>query len=241
MKLKWLQLVLGVLAALAGRPASAGPQYQFVFDRSNYNVAPGDKVAVTVSIQETFNPQTDSPLLAPGAPGLVGAGVLVGVVAPLPSHPALVTGPSAVQGASAFNLLQTPQYPAPVVPNSAGLLELSYGPVFGTITSQTPTSETVLLPLGTFTFTAGTVPGEVTHLVAMNTTINGTTLSSNNVTSNGIVLDPLLLPGSATITVVGSVVPEPGGLALFLVASIGVTLRLRRVSRASPGGAIAGR
>jgi hypothetical protein len=219
--------VLGLLAALAGRPAQAGPLYQYLFSQSNYTVAPGGTVAVTVSIQETFNPQTDTSLLAPGTDGLVGAGVLVQVVPPLPSSPAQVLAVGAIQGSLAFDLAQVPQLPAPGVPNSAGLLELATNPVFGTITSQTRTSETVLLPLGTFTFSAADVPGQVTSLLAMDTTINGIP-SDNNVTNSGVVLDSLLQSGTATITVTGAVVPEVSGLILVLVGLSGAAIGYRR-------------
>jgi hypothetical protein len=219
-QLLWMPVLL---AALASGQASAGPQYQYVFNQANYTVAPGGSVAVTVSIQETFNPQTDTSLLAPGTDGLVGAGVLVQVAAPLPSSPAQVTNPGAIQGNSAFNLFQLPQLPAPGVPNSAGLLELASNPVFGTITSQSPTSETVLLPLGTFTFTAGNVSGEVDNLVAMDTTISGTP-SANNVTNSGVVLDSLLQSGTATITVIGAAVPEPSGMLLVLFGLVGTAI-----------------
>jgi hypothetical protein len=219
-----LQWVLGVLAALVGSQAVAGPQYQYVFDRSNYTVAPGGAVAVTVSIQETLNPQTETSLLAPGTDGLIGAGLLVQVAAPLPISPAHVKSTGAIQGNSAFDVAQVPQLPAPGVANSAGLLELASSPVFGTITSQTATSETVLLTLGTFLYTGGNLPGEVNNLLAMNTTIDGLTPSANNVTASGIVLDPLLQPGSATITVTGSaLVPEPSGVTLVFVCLASLT------------------
>jgi hypothetical protein len=223
--------LLWVLAVvvIAGSDALAGPQYQYVFDQANYTVAPGGTVPVTVSIRETFDPQTDTALLAPGTDGLIGGGVLVQVVPPLPSSPAQVKSTGAIQGNSAFSVALVPQLPAPGVPNSAGLLELASGPVFGTVTSQSASSETVNLPLGTFTFTAGVVPGEVNNLVAMNTTIDGMTPSANNVTLSGVVLDPLIQPGTATITVAGSVVPEPSGLMLVLLAGLcGPAARWRR-------------
>ncbi len=84
---------------------------------------------------------------------------------------------------------------------SAGVLELSAKPVFGEVVSKSATCETVLLPLGSFTFTAGKVLGEVTFLTALNTDVRTETPSDCNVTNSGIVLDPLLQPGSAMITV----------------------------------------
>jgi PEP-CTERM motif len=230
MSRKRFQWALTLLGALAGGHASAGPTYQYVFDQSNYNAAPGGTVAVTVSIREMLNPQTDASLLAPGTDGLVGAGLLVQVAAPLATRPAQVTSVAGIQGNPAFSVIQVPQLPAPGVANSAGLLELAGGAVFGTITSETATSETVLLPLATFTFTAGDVPGEVNNLVAMDTTIDGMTPSANNVTAAGIVLDPLLLSGTATITVTTAAVPEPSSVALALVGLAGLAVGYRRMS-----------
>lgn len=222
--------VLGLLVLLGvGGPLCAGPSYQFVFDKSNYTVAPNGTVTVGVSLQETFNPQTDTPVLAPGTDGLVGAGVQVQTVSPFPSSPASVKNITDINGAAAFSTFVLPQLPVPGTTTGAGLLELAPGAVFGTVTFSSPLLEIVDLPLGTFTFTAGGVPGQVTTLSALNTTIAPGVPSSNNVTTSGIVLDPLIAPGSATITVVGSVVPEPSGLALVFVGLVGFAgRRLRR-------------
>jgi hypothetical protein len=231
--MRWFRLFwVLALTAVVGSNALAGPQYQYVFDQANYTVAPGGTVPVTVSLRETFNPQTDTPLLAPGTDGLIGGGVLVQVVSPLPSSPAQVKNTGAIQGNPAFDVALVPQLPAPGVSNSAGLLELASAPVFGTVISQSASSETVDLPLGTFAFTAGGVLGEVNDLVAMNTTIDGVTPSANNVTLSGVVLDPLIQPGTATITVAGSVVPEPSGLTLLLLAGLcGPAARWRREAK----------
>jgi hypothetical protein len=229
MSRKRVQWALSLLGALAGGHASAGPTYQYVFDQSNYNVAPNGTVAVKVSIEEMLNPQIDTSLLAPGTDGLFGAGLLVQVVPPFATSLAQVKNVASIQGAAAFNVLQVPQLPAPGVANSAGLLELASGPVFGTITSETATSETILLPLGTFTFTAGDVPGDVNNLVAMDTTIDGMTASANNVTAGGVVLDPLLLSGTATITVTTIAVPEPSSVLLALIGVVGAVMGRRRM------------
>jgi hypothetical protein len=223
----WL---LGLLAIIGGGPLHAGPSYQFVFDQANYTVAPNGTVTVGVGLQETFNPQTDTPVLAPGTDGLVGAGVQVQVVSPFPSSAAKVNSIGDISGASAFSLAFVPQLPVPGTTNGAGFVELAASSVFGTVTSSSPTLETVLVPLGSFTFTAGSVPGEVTNLSALNTTLDPTQASFNNVTTSGIVLDPLIQPGSATITVVGAVVPEPAGLVLAFVSIASLAgLKLRRL------------
>ncbi len=151
----------------------------------------------------------------------------------MPTSQAQVKNIGAIQGNSAFDVILVPQFPAPGVPNSAGVLELAGGSVFGTITSQSATNETVLLPLGTFNFTAGNVSGEINHLMASNTTIDGTTPSANNVTFSGLTLDPLLQPGSATITVTGTAVPEPIGLTLALLGGLASAVVQQRRARAA--------
>jgi hypothetical protein len=230
MRGKLIALALGLLALLGGGPLRAGPSYQFVFDQSNYTVSPNGTVTVGVGLQETFNPQTDTPVLAPGTDGLVGAGVQVQTVSPFPTMPAQVKSLAAISGNSAFSAAFVPQLPVPGTTNSPGLVELAFPPVFGTVTFSSPTLETDVVPLGTFTFTAGSVVGEVTNLLALNTTLDPSMPSSNNVTLSGIVLDPLIAAGTATITVVASpVIPEPSGLALVLVAIAGAAgRRLRR-------------
>jgi hypothetical protein len=232
-----LDYLLVLMAMSVGGSAPAGPLYQYVFNQPNYDVEPGGTVAVTISIQETFNPQTDASLLAPGTDGLIGGGLLVRVAAPLPASPARVLSTGAITGNPLFDVAQLPQLPAPNVPNSAGILELASSPVFGTITSQSATSETVLLPLATFTFTAGSVPGEVNSLMAMNTTIDGSTPSANNTTFSGVVLDPLLQSGAAAINVAGSVVPEPSGLTLMMIAGVAGAMiqHMRRRKRPTRG------
>jgi hypothetical protein len=83
----------------------------------------------------------------------------------------------------------------------AGILELSSKQVFGEIVSRNATSETVLLPLATFTFTAGKVPGEVTFLTAMVPQVLTLTPGEINVTDSGVVLDRSIEVGTAMITV----------------------------------------
>lgn len=174
---------------------------QYCFDRSEYAVAPGGRVAVTVAIREILNTRSGGALLAPGADGLIGGGVLVLVTAPHPSRPARVRSIADIKGNSRFDFTHMPQPPEPTRPNAAGMLALSTNPVFGEKVARCGSIETVQLPLASFLFTAGSVLGEVTHLMAINAEVDPRTTAGNNLTASGIVLDGLLRPDVATITV----------------------------------------
>jgi hypothetical protein len=186
---------------MPNRPLPKVGRFQFFFDRPNYAVAPEGTATVTVFLREMFNPRTQESLLLPGTDGLVSAGVAVEVGGTLPSCPAFVRTPAAILGNTGFDLAVVAQVPTPERPDSAGLVALSTGAVFGEVVARSPACETVLLPLGTFTFTAGELPGEVTSLTALVTEDLSGRGGANNVTGSGVVLDRWILPGSATITV----------------------------------------
>jgi hypothetical protein len=174
---------------------------QYLFDCSDYRVAAGGDVTVSVFLRETFNPTVASSLLAPATDGLVSCSVVIQACPPTPTHPARVRTTSAIAGNHRFDFAIIPQLPVPSLANSVGLVALSSAPVFGEVGSRTANCVTVLLPLGTFTFTAGAIPGEVTHLTAMNTEINLRMPGECVVTASGLPLDKFLQPGQATITV----------------------------------------
>ncbi len=174
---------------------------QYAFDRSDYRVAPGGTVAVTVAIQEVFSEPSGAALFAPGADGLIGGGVLVRLTGPRPAHPARVKSVADIKGNWYFDFALMPQLPVPHFPDGAGMVELATGPVFGKVVSRTGSCQTVLLPLATFVFTAGPLIGEVTHLTATNTEADPHTPGGNNVTASGTPLDRLIRADTATITV----------------------------------------
>jgi hypothetical protein len=176
-------------------------RFRFFFDRSNYTVVPGGTATVTIFVQETFKPRDEESLLAPGTDGLIRAGVVVQVGAPLPNQPAFVRTTAAILGNPGFDLAVVARMPSVESPGNAGIVELSTKPVFGEVVSRSPNCETVLLPLGTFTFTAGKVLGDVTSLTALVTADYPETCSENNVTDSGVVLDELIEPGIALIVV----------------------------------------
>src|ERR1700722_6570373 len=128
---------------------------QYLFDRTNYCVAADGTVAVTVFLREIFDPAVSSSLLAIGEDGLISGGVLIQGDQPTPTRPARVRTTSSITGNPSFDFAIIPQLPVPTYANSVGLVELSADPVFGQERSRTARIATVLLALGTFTFTAG--------------------------------------------------------------------------------------
>jgi hypothetical protein len=183
-------------------PASVRPRVklQYFFGASLYAVEPGGEVAVTVYLQETFNPRLGSSLLAPGTDGLVRGSVLIQATPPLSAHPARVRDIASIKGNDEFDFALVPELNATPFADGAGIVELSANPVFGKVVAQSASCETVLLPLGTFTFTAGPIAGEVTQLTAMDCA-SDVAPGANNVTCSGLVLNSLIEPGTATITV----------------------------------------
>jgi hypothetical protein len=186
---------------MVDRSRTNGRRLQFLFGRSNYRVVPGGNVAVSVFLMETFDPNVATSLLAPGTDGLVSGGVVIQADHPAPTHPAHVRTTSAIAGNPAFDFAIIPQLPVPSLANSVGIVELSSTSVFGEEGSRSATCVTVMLSLGTFTFTGGAVPGEVTSLTAMKTEINPRLPGETVVTASGRLLDEFLQPGRATITV----------------------------------------
>ncbi len=200
-------------------PLPGKGRLQFFFDRSNYVVAPGGTVAVNVFVQETFHPRTDESLLAPGSDGLIRGGVFVQFNSEGAGQPTRVRSVADIAGNPHFDLACLPQLPGPSSPDAAGVLVLSQSPVFGEVVSRSAACETVLLPLGTFTFTAGKVLGESTFLTAVATEDYATMPGDTSVTSSGAVLDGLLQPGTAVITV-SSKPPAPKSNGAATVADL---------------------
>jgi hypothetical protein len=186
---------------MAGPVLPAKSKLQYFFDRAHYVVGPEQKVDICISLQETFNPRTSSSLLAPGSDGLIQGGIVVEISSPMPTCPAAVRSTAAIAGNAEFDFAAISLLPVPHSANGAGILELSTRPVFGEVVSRNESSETVLLTLGTFTFTAGRVPGEVTFLNAVVPDGLALTPGEINVTSSGVGLDNLIQEGSAMITI----------------------------------------
>jgi hypothetical protein len=193
-----------------GKAAAAAPTYSFTFDQTDYPVAPGGKVDVTVYLQETVG--SGSSVLDAGGAGMFCAGVLLTDVAPLPINPAVVLLASHIVKNGSFDDSPTRE----VIATTAGLKEAMISP-FDSVHADDPTPGRLhySMTIGTFTFTAGTTPGEITHVEASRFSAG---LGDYNITGLGEPLDSLIGPASCSITVL----PEPSSLVLTGIAALAV-------------------
>jgi len=218
----WLVAALALL--VNAQAARAGLLLSFVFDQSNYVVAPNGTVDVGIFLRQTGTPAAGETnvLGGFGAVGMTGTGVRI-------SFP---TGPNDAQVLSTANITGNPAFDnfgfdpfSAVDANSALLSQATSGsPVFGSAVGPNVYD----LFLGTFTFTAGAVPGTVTQIGASIPLFQN---SNDNVAATTPFPTSLLniTDGSATITVQGSsvttAVPAPGSLVLGLLGAFAISAR----------------
>ena len=201
---------LSLLVAIAwGSIASAAYEYRYVFDATNYSVSPGQVVPVSVYLQETVNGGS-TPWFTSTNMGLFSGGVRIVFDQSPPSDRAEVL--------STANIFKNPLFTDPsttlnVVPgSSAGLIAAVNDPFTQLIQGTVVNASTSRILLGTFNFTAGLVPNEVTNLLATDyVTPANQNVVFNSDTFDSVDLDAVILPANATITVV----PEPSSLALL--------------------------
>jgi hypothetical protein len=202
--------ILGVVVAIAIVQPARGTSYQYLFDQANYTVMPGKTVDVSVYLQEQ-----DGTIFQEN--GLIGAGVTVCLDSlPQPMAPALVLQAADVTNVSDFDFV----WSKAAVPNSgcADLLLGTFGAVYG---SETATGADIYrIPLGKFTFTAGVLPGEVTHIRATDyqTDSEDVIYNHNNDPLSPMALDGLICDATATITTL----PEPSAVALLAMGALSV-------------------
>jgi hypothetical protein len=212
-----------------GSLASAAYEYRYVFGSTNYFALPGQIVPVEVYLQETVSGGSTPWFTTPGL-GLFSGGVRVTFDgAPLPSDRAEVL--------STANITKNPLFTDPsatlsvVTGSSAGLIAAVNDPFTQLISGTVVNPSTSRILLGTFNFTAGLIPNEVTNLLAsdydlvmptnQNVVFNSQTFASAD-------LDALIIPANATITVI----PEPSSLALLgLGGAALVGWQVRRLRR----------
>jgi hypothetical protein len=210
----WMALVASGLSAGKAIAAPVYPLYQYVFGQDNYPVSPGGTVDVQVYLQETIG-QFDTPVLAPGSVGLIAAGVrLEAGDPPQPSQPARVL--------STFDILENPAFDFPTPSLTGSNAGLSLGTLLNpTVIGREQSAGVFRMLLGTFRFTAGSLPGESTPLRATDYDPG----FDDVVTGDMRVLDARpIYDGTATITVV----PEPQALTLLAAAALaGATCWLR--------------
>ena len=215
---------LATFIAIALTPSitEAGVQYGFHFDQSQYFVAAGSTVNVKVYLRESFDPG-DTTLL--DTEGLFGGGVRVFFnEAPIPSVPAEVLTLADIIPNGGFD--DTVTLKDLVVGTSAGFTSnvgtspLPVGADVGATFHQ--------VLLGSFTFTAGLNPGEITHLRATDFDVSLDDFVTNNSLT---VLDSLIRDSTATIVVDGvQAVPEPSSI-LIIAATCMTFLCYRRTRK----------
>ena len=188
--------------------AQADIVYQF--DATNYSVAPGATVDVEVFIVQTGNTTNDPVDLS--TDGLESAAVRVFFDGNPPTDRAEVL--------STGNITFNPQFDDSVLEESDVMPGISAGLADSINFVANPVTGTNIL-VGTFTFTAGLVPGEVTNLRATDFGDFDDTIAGD---ANLTPLDDIIVDGVATITV--TAIPEPG--SMIFLAGIGLVIGLRR-------------
>jgi hypothetical protein len=203
MRVQWTCLITAAALVLAANTAQAA-SYSYGFDQTNYNVSLGQTVDVLVYLQEAGGTVfRDS--------GLIGSGVKAYFNdPPAPSSPAQVLSDAAVTNISGFE--QVWSKTAAPASGYAGLSLGTFNYVYGTETAPNE----YRIPLGRFTFTAGSVAGQVTHLRAtdFDLTMDDTVYYDQSL--NPVSLDGVIQDATATI----SVVPEPSAITLLLIAGL---------------------
>ena len=187
--------------------AQADIVYQF--DATNYSVAPGATVDVEVFIVQTGNTTNDPVDLS--TDGLESAAVRVFFDGNPPTDRAEVL--------STGNITFNPQFDDIALEQSDVMPGISAGLADSIFVSNPVTGTNILV--GTFTFTAGLVPGEVTNLRATDFGDFDDTIAGD---ANLTPLDDIIVDGVATITV--TAIPEPG--SMIFLAGIGLVIGLRR-------------
>ena len=188
--------------------AQADIVYQF--DATNYSVAPGATVDVEVFIVQTGNTTNDPVDLS--TDGLESAAVRVFFDGNPPTDRAEVL--------STGNITFNPQFDDIALEQSDVMPGISAGLADSIDFVANPVTGTNIL-VGTFTFTAGLVPGEVTNLRATDFGVLDDTIAGD---ANFTSLDDIIVDGVATITV--TAIPEPG--SMIFLAGIGLVIGLRR-------------
>lgn len=198
-----------LLTVTAVTEAHGGLVYDFLFDESDYSVAPSGEVDVTLFLRETVTDGATSQL-GPAGPGIVGIGARLQFdIAPTPTDRAEVLAEDNVTPNSVFNALRDFNL------ISGSQIDARLTSFDNPTATETASGNVFLIPVATYKFTAGNLPGEVTNIRALD--IPGT---DDTVLDDGIVLDSFINNGTATITTT----PEPSSFVLMAVAGAGILL-----------------
>ena len=186
-----IRLILVVAVAFVTSAACGESNYAFVFEKSDYAVNPGGTVDVQVYLQETDGTQLRDI-------GLVGTGVRIcSTDLPQPESPAKVLSDSDVFNVSDFDVVWSKTADPDL--GCAGLSLGTFGKVYGLETATGSDIYRVLL--GKFTFTAGSIANETTHIrvTDFNPALSDTVLADYT------DLDSVIADGTATITTIAQI------------------------------------
>ncbi len=209
-----LTMIVIALSNTVPSTAVAGSIYQLAFDQSNYQVNSGGQVLVSVYLQEQVT--SGSSILA--TDGLIGAGLRLAFDVPtVPSDPAKITSLSGVTPNDGPGGFSGGFQSLSLIPGSYVDLTETVGISDPPVLGSSLGSGLYQILIGSFLFTAGVIPGQVTTIQSSD--IPGAT--QDWITGTGTVLDPNILAGTATITVFSGAVPEPSGLILLTVGLLG--------------------
>ncbi len=198
------------LCAVSVAVASAPPTYQFAFDQASYSVAEGQKVPVTVYLEETVN--AGPSLLNSNGVGMFASGVTLLDTGSLPASPAKVASTSDITANSAFNDTGSQKSGVSSSPSIyAYLAEFTDGSVMAYANNPTVGQTHYFMTIGTFDFTGGATPGVTTVQTGTNPAGGGNV----NVTGIGNPIDSIISNASVTITTT----PEPSSLVLCGIAA----------------------
>jgi PEP-CTERM motif len=218
--LLWMAAPLALLCA--AQPSNAQIVYEFANSsgvaQTSFSMGTNSTLAIQVFIHE----------LTAGAPTLNSQGGLgSGAVRVRFNNPAgiaaVLTTADVTPAVPPFAFAGTPQFGSGANANTVSLADGALS------TGVLPDAQGRVL-LGTFVFHSNAATGSTT-LAAVDPTSSAFDTSSFNSTGGfpNIDYDPLLVAGSATLTVTG--VPEPTSLVLAGLAAVGMALRRRRSAR----------
>jgi prepilin-type N-terminal cleavage/methylation domain-containing protein len=208
---------IGVTCLWSGVAAAAGPLYAFAFAQANYLAAPGGTVDVPVYLKETVGSGTSR--LDSNGVGMFGAGVVLSFDNPSSTRAKVLTTAD-ISPNAAFN--DTASGKKAVTVATATLSEVTDFSVFVHADNPTPGLGQYLMTIGTFEFTVGSTPGEVTTILT-----GQNPLGDVNITGDIEALDGVITNASMTITTV----PEPSVLVLLatgLLSLVGCTRQKRK-------------
>ena len=194
--------------------------YEFCYGtagfQSSFQAPVGQTVAIDVYLYEHFN---GTSFLLDDQDGMSSAGVKLTRTSAGPTEPAYVADVSAIAPNPAFNGGAPSPIEAVNGDIEASLVEYVHFTAVNGVQPIIIDTNTLAVFLGTFTFTMGSVPGEVTELLI---TDNDPSIYSNVTFSPEQPFDSLICDFAFEIVAI----PEPATLSLLLVGGL-ATLRRR--------------